>query len=58
MRYIENSGWNDYVFRKLKDGTSPNEDVFNDFSDDAFKRSHILQTSYNHIKLSAVKEKI
>ena len=44
MRYIENSGWNDYVYRKVIDENRCNEEALYDFRDDAFKRSHIMQT--------------
>ena len=58
MRYIENSGWNDYVYRKVMNGNSSNEGDPQDFSDDAYERSHIMQFCFNHMLLVAIKGKI
>ena len=50
IRYIDNSGWNDYVFRQNKNP--------NDFSDKAYKRINFVCHTFTDMMISSIKKRM
>ena len=48
MRYIENSGWDEYIFQKSKDS--------NNFSDEAFQRIYLTTNLTTSVIVDSLKK--
>ena len=48
MRYIENSGWDEYIFQKSKDS--------NNFSDEAFQRIYLTTNLSTSVIVDSLKK--